>query len=93
MKKPLWFEINGKEFEKSTGGIYNNQENNYFKIIINKITYDLKKSITFQMGVTTGKITKSESKKLYNKLIQKDIDALTNKKLMILENIHLGYFQ
>ena len=45
------------------------------------------------MGVTTGKITKSESKKLYNKLIQKDIDALTNKKLMILENIHLGYFQ
>ena len=45
------------------------------------------------MEVTTGKINKSEAKKLYNKLIKKDIDALTNKKLMILENIHLGYFQ
>ena len=42
MQKPLWFEINKKEFEELTGDIYNNQDNNDFKIIINNRTYDLK---------------------------------------------------
>ena len=42
MQKPLWFETNQKEFEELTGDIYNNQDNNDFKIIINKRTYDLK---------------------------------------------------
>ena len=42
MQKPLWFEINEKEFEELTGDIYNNQDNNDFKIIINNRTYDLK---------------------------------------------------
>ena len=37
MQKPLWFEINKKEYE-----IYNNQDNNDFKIIINRRTYSLK---------------------------------------------------
>ena len=33
--KPLWFEIDKKkEFEELTGDIYNNQDNNNFKIII-----------------------------------------------------------
>ena len=32
------------------------------------------------MEVTTHKTTKSEAKKLYNKLIQKDIDALEGEK-------------
>ena len=40
--KSLWFETNRKEFEELTGDIYNNQDNNDFKIIINKRTYDLK---------------------------------------------------
>ena len=42
MQKPLWFEINKKEFEELTGDIYHNQDNNDFKIIINNRTYDLK---------------------------------------------------
>ena len=42
MRKPLWFEINKKEFEELTGDIYHNQDNNDFKIIINNRTYDLK---------------------------------------------------
>ena len=41
VQKPLWLEINRKEFEELTGDIYNNQGNNDFKIIIKK-TYDLK---------------------------------------------------
>ena len=36
MRKPLWFEINKKEFEELTGDIYNNQHNNNLKIIITK---------------------------------------------------------
>ena len=36
------FEINKKEFEELTGGIYNNQYNNEFKIIINNKIYNLK---------------------------------------------------
>ena len=43
MQKSLWFEINIKEFEELTRDIYNNQDNNDFKIIINRKTCDLKK--------------------------------------------------
>ena len=39
------------------------------------------------MEVTTHKATKSEAKKLYNKLIQKDIDALEGKREMTLKNV------
>ena len=59
MEKPLWFEINKKEFEELTGDIYNNQHNNNFKIIINKRTYDLKNAKKNWMEVTTRKISKS----------------------------------
>ena len=38
IQKPLWFEINKKEFEKLTRDIYNNQYNNDFKAIINNKT-------------------------------------------------------
>ena len=47
MQKPLWFELNKKEFEESTRNIYSNQDNNDFKIIINKRTYDLKNAKKF----------------------------------------------
>ena len=80
MQKPLWFEINKKEFEELTRNIYNNQDNNDFKVIINKITYDLKNAKFFWMEVTTRKTTESEAKKLYNELIQKDIDTLEREK-------------
>ena len=36
------------------------------------------------MEVTTSNVSKSEVKKLYNELIQKDIDALEREKLMTL---------
>ena len=35
MQKPMWFEINKKEFEELTGDNYNNQDNTDFEIIIN----------------------------------------------------------
>ena len=44
LQKPLWLEINRKEFEELTSDIYNNQDSNDFKIIKNKRTYDLKKA-------------------------------------------------
>ena len=80
MQKPLWFEINGKEFEELTGGIYNNQDNNDFKIKINKKTSDLENAKKFWAEVTTRKTTKSEAKELYKELIQKDIDTLEKLK-------------
>ena len=52
MQEPLWFEINKKEFEELTRDIYNNQDNNDFKIIKNKRTYDLKNSKKFWTEVT-----------------------------------------
>ena len=64
MQRPLWFGINKKEFEELTRDIYNNQDNNDFKIIINKRTYDLKNAKKIWMEVTTRKTTKSEVKKL-----------------------------
>ena len=59
MQKPLWFEINRKEFEELTGDIYNNQDNNDFKIIINKKSYDLKNAKNIWTEVTARKTTKS----------------------------------
>ena len=47
MQKPLWFEINKKEFEELSGDIYNNQDNNDFKIFIDKRNYDLKNAKKF----------------------------------------------
>ena len=74
------FEITKKEFEESTGNIYNNQKNYYFETIINIKTYNLENAQKTYMEVTTCKTTKSEAKKLYNKLIQKDIDVLEREK-------------
>ena len=95
MQKPLWFKINKKEFDELTENIYNNEDNNDFEININKKTYDLENTKNFWTKVTTCKITKSEAIKLYNKLIQKDIDTLKKSKsnkakkyiLNILENV------
>ena len=63
MQKPLWFEINLKEFEELTGDIFNIQDNNDFKIKINKKTHDLENTKKFWTKVTTRKTTKSEAKK------------------------------
>ena len=80
MQKPLWFEMNKEEFEELTRKIYNNQDNNDFKIIINRRTYDLKTAQNFWMEVTALKTTKRETKKMYNESIQTDNDALERKK-------------
>ena len=40
----------------------------------------MKNAKTFWMKVTTSETTKIVAKKLYNELIQKDTDALTNEK-------------
>ena len=96
MQKPLWFKINKKEFDELTRNIYNNQDNNDFKFTINRKTYDLKNAKLFWTEVITRKITKNAAKKLYDKLIQKDIDTLEKSKsnkpekhniLNILENV------
>ena len=67
-----------------------------FEPTMNRKTCDLKNTKHFWMKVTTSKISKNKVKKFYNKLIQKEIDALkreesnSNNKyniLEILENI------
>ena len=80
MKKTLWFEINKKELEELTREIYNNQDKNDFKIIINRRPYNLKNAKKIWREVTIHKSTKSDAKKLYNELIQKDNDALEKEK-------------
>ena len=80
LRKPLWLETNKKEFEALTRDIDSNQDNNDFEIIINERTHDLKNVKKSWMEVTTRKTTKSEAKILYNKLIQKETDALEREK-------------
>ena len=72
--------MNKKEFEELKRDIYSNQDNNDFKIIINRKTYNLKNAKNFWMEVTARKTTKIEAKKLYNELIQKDIDTMEKSK-------------
>ena len=62
---------NKKEFEELTRDIYNNQDNDDFKIIINKRNYNLKNTKKVWMEVTTSKINKSEAKTWHKELIQK----------------------
>ena len=73
---PLWFRINKSEFYVLKSNIYDNQNNKDLKITINKKTYYLKNAKKFGIIVSTSKISKNEARKLHNKLIQKDIDAL-----------------
>ena len=73
---PLWFRINKSEFYVLKSNIYDNQNNKDLKITINKKTYYLKNAKNFWIIVSTSKISKNEARKLHNKLIQKDIDAL-----------------
>ena len=80
MHKPLWIKLNKKGVEELTENIYHNQDNNNFKIIINKRTDDLKNAKSFWMRLTPRKISKSEAKELYNELTQKDINTLTKGK-------------
>ena len=96
MQIPLWFRINKSEFDELKSNIYDNQNNKDFKITISKKSYDLKNAKIFWTKVTTSKISRNEVKKLYNELIQKDIDPLKREKinnikkhniLEILENI------
>ena len=47
MQKPIWFEINKKEFQELPRDIYNNQDNNDFKIVIDNKTYNLKNGKNF----------------------------------------------
>ena len=62
MQKPLWFKINKAEFDELTGYIYNNQDNNDFKITIKKVPYNLKKAKEFWTKVSTRKITEGDAK-------------------------------
>ena len=42
MQKPIWFKIKEKGFEELARDIFNNQDNNDFRIIINRRAYGLK---------------------------------------------------
>ena len=75
--KRLWFQINKAEFDELTKNVYNNQDNNDFKITIKKKSCNLEKANKFWMKITTRKISKNEAKKMYDELIQEDIDTLT----------------
>ena len=79
MQIPLWFKINKPEFDELTSYIYNNQ-NKDFKFNINKKTYDLENAKKNWKKITKNEISRNEVKKLYEELIQKDIDVLERKK-------------
>ena len=88
--KPLWLKTNKTESEQLTGGdIYNNQDNNNFKIIINERSYDWKNVKKNWMEVTKCKISKTEAKELYNEMIQKYIDTLTKEKSNDIRNYNI----
>ena len=42
MQKTIWFKIKEKGFEELARDIFNNQDNNDFRIIINRRAYGLK---------------------------------------------------
>ena len=77
MQKPWWFKINKSNFEELTSSIYNDHNNEDFKITINKKTYDLENTNKFWKKLNKSEISKNEAEKLYKELIEKDFDALT----------------
>ena len=69
MQEPLCFEINKKEFVELTRDIYNNQDNNDFKLSWTKELMIWKTQKKIWTEVTTRKTTINEAKKLYNELV------------------------
>ena len=71
MQKPIGFEINKKQFEELTKDIYNNQDNNDFKTIINKRTYDLENAKKIWMEVTTRKNHQKSGERIVQGIVTK----------------------
>ena len=60
-----------------------------FKININKKTYDFKTLKNFWTKVTTSKISRNGTKKLYKELLQKDVDRLGREKSNSIKKHHI----
>ena len=55
MQKPLWVKINKNDFDSLIQDVYNNLNNDEFKITVNKKTYNLKNTKKFLVKITTQK--------------------------------------
>ena len=63
MQIPFWIKINKQEFDELASNIYNNQNKKYFKITINKKTYDLKNAKNVWTKITKNEISRNDVKK------------------------------
>ena len=80
IQNPLWVKINKNDFDLLIQGVYNNLNNNEFKITVDKKTYDLKNAEKFLTTIITQKISYDEAFELYSDLITPEITELENTK-------------
>ena len=76
IQKTLWVKLNRNNFDSLLQDVYNNQNNDEFKTVVEKKPYDLKNAKKFLLKIITQKVTEKDALKLNSDLITPDIIAL-----------------
>ena len=76
IQKPIWIKLSKNYFDSFTKDLCNGLNNDNFKTTVDKKAYDLKNAKKYLVKLTTKKIIKKKTLKLYSDLIIPDIAAL-----------------
>ena len=80
ISKPLWIEVSRKYLNSLIKDVVNNLENKDYKTSVDGDDYDLKNADNFLLVIVTKKLSRDDALKLYNNLINSNIDSLKNAK-------------
>ena len=80
ISKPLWIEVSRKYLNSLIKDVVNNLDNKDYKTSADGDDYDLKNADNFLLVIVTKKLSRDDALKLYNNLINSNIDSLKNAK-------------
>ena len=78
--KPLWMKLSRKDFLSLVKDVVNNLDKKNYQAMISNNRYDLRNVEQFLLEIITKKISKNESCKLYENLIEPKVIELTRAK-------------
>ena len=88
--KPLWIKLSRKYFLSLVKDVVNNLDNKNYQAMISNNRYDLRNVEQFLLEIITKKISKNESCKLYENLIEPKVIELTRAKSSRGKNMRLN---
>ena len=88
--KPLWIKLSRKYFLSLVKDVVNNLDSKNYQAMISNNRYDLRNVEQFLLEIITKKISKNESCKLYENLIEPKVIELTRAKSSRGKNMRLN---